>query len=219
MNKYARAFAAAMDRSGIRNTVVAAHVEIGNNSIAQWRTGRRPIPAEHALKVAGLLSIPPEVISEAYARLLKVGAVLPGALGPGTRTNPPATHVVIERLEGFGRTDGPDSIWLPEFMVKRELGLIPMENIRWATQLSKAMEPEIKRHALVLVDISENRHEDVVDGGIFAYSLWDRPDIRRVTIRRDTWVLVGNQQDRDRTPVAKADLGGLQLFGAVVGWF
>jgi len=49
----------------------------------------------------------------------------------------------------------------------------------------------IRRNALVLVDTSVTRHEDVVDGGLYAYTLWGRPDIRRFLPRRDGWLLVG----------------------------
>jgi Peptidase S24-like len=219
MNKYSQTFADAMERTGIRNTVVAAHVgKIGYNNIAQWRTGRRPIPAEHAPKVAALLGVPPESISESYDRLMQSGAILPDAAGPGTRSSPPARHVIISQLEGFGRAEEPDRIWLPESVVKRKLGLIAVENVRWAVQLSWAMEPEIERHALVLVDITADRHEEVLDGGLYVYSLWGRPDIRRVAIRRDTWELIGSNQEVERITVGEGELSHLHLFGAVVGW-
>jgi hypothetical protein len=219
MNKFSQAFADAMERTGIRNTVVAAHLgTIGYNNIAQWRTGRRPIPAEHAAKVAALLGVPPESISEHYDRLLHAGAVLPGAVGPASRSSPPARHSVISQLEGFGRAEEPDRIWLPESVVKRKLGPTPVEHVRWALQLSWAMAPEIERHALVLVDITANRHDEVLDGGLYAYSLWGRPDIRRITIRRDAWGLVGTNPEVERIAVGESELSQLHIFGAVVGW-
>jgi hypothetical protein len=219
MNKFSQAFADAMDRTGTRNTVVAAHLgSIGYNNIAQWRTGRRPIPAEHAPKVAALLGVPPESISENYDRLLNSGAVLPGAPAPSSRSSPPALHVVIPQLEGFGRAEAPDRIWLPESLVKRKLGLTPIDHVRWATQRSWSMAPEIERHALLLVDISVNRRDDVIDGGLYAYSLWGRTDVRRVTVRRDAWGLAGANQDVERITVDKTELPKLQILGAVVGW-
>ena len=125
---------------------------------------------------------------------------------------------MIERLPGFGRADEQERLWLPELMLRRELGATPVENVRWVTQQSRTMEPEIKRHAVILVDISATRLEDVIDGGVYAYALWGRTDIRRVAIRRDSWVLVGDNEDRARTPVPIAELPELQLLGMVIGW-
>lgn len=219
MNKYTDAFVAAMDRTRIRSRALAAHVgTISDNSVAQWRSGRRPIPAEYAVKLAEMLGVPPETISQPYDRLLQSGVITSGVKPPDAWANPPAGHAVIERLPGFGRVDEQERLWLPELMLRRELGATPIENIRWVTQQSRTMEPEIKRHAVILVDINATRHEDVVDGGVYAYSLWGRTDIRRVTIRRDSWVLVGDNEDRARTPVPIAELPELQLLGMVIGW-
>ena len=219
MNKYTQAFVAAMDHTRIRSRTIAAEVgTISDNSVAQWRSGRRPIPAEYAVKIAKLLGVPPESISQPYDRLLQAGAIISAAAGPEAWANPPAGHVVIERLPGFGRADEQERIWLPERMLRRELGATPIENVRWVTQQSRTLESEIKRHAIVLVDISATRHEEVVDGGLYAYTLWGRSDIRRVTIRRDAWVLVGDSEERARTPVPIAELAELQLLGMVIGW-
>ena len=125
---------------------------------------------------------------------------------------------MVERLPGFGRADEQERLWLPELMLRRELGATPIEHVRWVTQQSRTMEPEIKRHAVVLVDISATRIDEVVDGGVYAYSLWGRTDIRRVAIRRDSWVLVGDNEDRARTPVPIGELHELQLLGMVIGW-
>lgn len=218
MNKYTEAFVAAMDQTGIRSRTLAAQVgTFSDNSVAQWRSGRRPIPAEYAVKIAKILGVPPESISQPYDRLLQSGAIA-SANGPEAWANPPAGHAVIERLPGFGRSDEQERLWLPELMLRRELGATPIENIRWVTQQSRTMEPEIKRHAVILVDISATRHEDVVDGGVYAYELWGRTDVRRVAIRRDSWVLVGDNEDRTKTAVPAADLPDLQLLGMVVGW-
>lgn len=219
MNKYTDAFVAAMDQTRIRSRTLAAHVgTISDNSVAQWRSGRRPIPAEYAVKIAKLLDVPPESISQPYDRLLQSGVITSATGNPEAWANPPAGHAVIERLPGFGRADEQEHIWVPERMLRRELGATPIENVRWVTQQSRTMEPEIKRHAVVLVDISATRLEDVVDGGVYAYSLWGRSDIRRVAIRRDSWVLVGDNEERARTPVPIAELLEMQLLGMVIGW-
>jgi transcriptional regulator with XRE-family HTH domain len=219
MNKYAEAFVAAMDQTRIRSRVLAAQVgTFSDNSVAQWRSGRRPIPAEYAVKIAKVLGVPPETISQPYDRLLQSGAITAAAGVPEAWANPPAGHAVIDRLPGFGRTDEQERLWLPELMLRRELGATPIAHVRWVTQQSRTMEPEIKRHAVVLVDISATRIEEVVDGGVYAYSLWGRTDIRRVAIRRDSWVLVGDNEDRARTPVPIGELPELQLLGMVIGW-
>lgn len=219
MNKYTDAFVAAMDQTGIRSRTLAAHVgKISDNSVAQWRSGRRPIPAEYAVKLATLLGVAPESISEAYDRLLQCGVINSGPNAAETSTKPPAGHLSLERLPGFGRPDEPDHLWLPELILRRELGATPIEHVRWAAQQARTMEPEIVRHAVVLIDIRATRHEDVVDGAVYTYSLWERTDIRRVMIRRDSWLLVGDNEERARTPVPLADLPELKLLGMVIGW-
>lgn len=219
MNKYTHAFVAAMDQTRIRSRALAAHVgTISDNSVAQWRSGRRPIPAEYAVKIAKVLGVPPESISQPYDRLLQSGAITSAGSGPDAWANPPSGHAVIERLPGFGRTDEQERIWLPERMLRRELGATPIEHVRWVTQQSRTMEPEIKRHAVILVDTSATRHEDVIDGAVYAYSLWGRQDIRRIAIRRDAWVLIGDNEERARTSVSLPELAELHLLGMVIGW-
>lgn len=219
MNKYSQTFADAMERTGIRNVTVAAHVgKVGNNCIAQWRTGRRPIPAEHAPKVSMLLGVLPESISEAYERLLEAGTIQPDAAGTGARNAPPMGHVILGQLKDFSPPDPQPRLWLPESISRRKLGLTPVENVRWTLQPSWSMAPEIERHALVLIDVTAKRQQDVVDGGLYAYALWGRPDIRRLLIRRDGWTLVGANPDVERLLVAEQDLEQLRVFGAVIGW-
>lgn len=219
MDKYARTFAEAMDFTGTRNTIVAAHARVGSNNVSQWRTGRRPIPAERAVAIAALLGVAPESISEAYERLLHSGYTAPHKnISPGARSGAtPVDHVTIERLPEFGNAEGPSRILLPDFLMRRKIGLAVIENVRWTLQPSHAMEPEIARHALVLVDITATRHDEVVDGGTYAYSLWGRADIRRLLIRRDHWLVVGYGKDAEYTEVQSSELPNLKIFGAVLG--
>ena len=181
MDRYARAFAEAMDSTGTRNITVAAHARVGSNNVSQWRTGRRPIPAERAVAIAALMGVAPERISEGYERLLHAGYTPPHkTLSIGSRTGAsPVDHVTIERLAEFGHAEGATRILLPDFLARRKIGPAAIEEVRWTFQPSHAMEPEIERHALVLVDITVTQHDQVVDGGTYAYSLWGRPDIRR----------------------------------------
>ncbi len=218
MDKYAEALMQAMDDTDTSSTRVAEVARVGRNNVAHWRAGRRPIPAEHALSIAALLGVAPERISKAYDQRLRTDSArhVMGLQSPRSG-NCPESHVTIDRLSSFGRGDGPNRIWLPEFMVRRELGLTTIDNVRWAVQPSRAMEPEIRRHALVLLDVSVCRQEHVLDGGIYAYTLWGRPDIRRIAIRRNAWLLIGNDRDAERMEVLEADLPNLTILGAIAG--
>ena len=218
MDKYAEALMQAMDDTDTSSTRVAEVARVGRNNVAHWRAGRRPIPAEHALAIAALLGVAPERISKAYDQKLRTDSArqVMGLHSPRSGTCPEG-HVTLDRLPSFGRLDGPNRIWLPEFMVRRELGLTTIENVRWAVQPSRAMEPEIRRHALALVDVAVCRQEHVLDGGIYAYTLWGRPDIRRIAIRRNVWLLIGNDKDAERMEVQEADLPNLTILGAIAG--
>ena len=218
MDKYAQALTQAMDETGTSNTRVAEVARVGRNNVAHWRVGRRPIPADHAPAIAALLGVAPERISRAYDQMLRVESAQQVMALQGLRPgSTPDAHVSLERLDGFARADMPVRIWLPEFVVRRELGPTPVQHVRWAVQMSRAMEPDIRRNALVLVDTSMCRHEDVVDGGLYAYALWGRPDIRRILTRREGWLLVGQNPAIDRVQVPLAELPDLRILGAVVG--
>ena len=90
--------------------------------------------------------------------------------------------------------------------------------LRWTLQPSIAMEPEIRQGVLVFIDTSVNRHDQVVDRGIYAYILWGRPDIRRIQVRRDAWALSCASREADATMISEAELDQVSLLGAVVGW-
>ena len=215
MNRYNAVFAQAMEATGTRNTAVVAHLgnRVSASDVSNWRVGRRPIPAEHAPAVGALLNVPPEQISQAFERMVLAGfTVQPG----GSRVT--AGHVALDKLEAFGAEEGPARIVLPEFLVRPRIGLAPLSNIRWTLQPSQAMEPEIKRHALTLLDVTVTQQALVMDGGTYAYTLWGRPDIRRIIIRRDVWSLVRHGNDAQSTLVSEDDLQHLRILGAVVGW-
>lgn len=218
MNKYAVAFTEAMKQAGISSNKVAAVAGVGQNNVAHWRAGRRPIPAEHAPVIGALLSVPPERISKAYDQGLRVESVRQSAaeyLFSGTTRE---GHVLLDRLQNFGRSDGLDRIWLPEFLARRELGLTAIEHVRWAVQMTRIMEPEIRRNALVLLDIGISEREHVMDGGTYAYTLWGHSDIRKISIRRDGWSLFCNSSETEQVLVPEADLPELRILGAVIGW-
>lgn len=221
MDKYAKAFADAMEEKGMRNTTVAAYlgstISVGN--VSHWRTGRRGIPKEHAVAVGTLLELPPETISKAYEQQFRAQSALNTMAVQGSRTGLVSEgYVAIERLTDFGHEEGNARIVLPELLVRRELGMTPIENVRWTVQLSRSMEPELKRHALLLIDVTVSEHAHVLDGGIYAFTLWDRPEVRRLAIRRGMWSLVGGGQDNAGLELPKSDLLHLKVYGAVVGW-
>lgn len=219
MNAYTANFVAAMEATGTRNrTLVAAlNNRVSSSDISNWRMGRRPIPAEHAPVVASLLGIPPERISEAYERLLLAG--LPAHSATDSQTHGLISgHMTIHRLEGFGHFAGPPRIVIPELVARPRIGMTSFNTLRWTLQPSIAMEPEIRQGVLVFVDTSINRHDQVVDRGIYAYILWGRPDIRRIQVRRDAWALSCANKEADATVIPEAELDQVSLLGAVVGW-
>jgi Peptidase S24-like len=220
VDKYAKQFADAMERKGMRNTTVAAYLGgmVTPNNVSHWRTGRRGIAKDHAHALAILLDVPAERISKVYDQELRATTALAAMAAHGARTGVAAEgYVAIDLLEGFSGTDGANRIVLPEWLVRRELGAIPIEHLRWALQPSRAMEPDIKRHALVLVDTRIQQDSQVVDGGLYAFSLWGHPDIRRLRIGKDGWTLLANSSDVERMRVTQAERASFRLFGEIVG--
>lgn len=215
MDKFSRAFAEAMDATGTRNTDVAKRAGVVDNYVSQWRTGRRPVPAGRAPIVAEMLGVPPERISEPYARLLMSGCIPRDGIGAGTV---PAGHVPLDRLQMFDYGDGPGFILLPEFLVRHKIGMTPLDDVRWTLQPNDAMAPMIAPHTVVLVDTRTLTQDRVVDGGLYAYTLYGRPHIRRILIRRDGWVLCAQDAEKDRILVEESELPALILRGLVVGW-
>jgi DNA-binding transcriptional regulator YdaS (Cro superfamily) len=215
MNQYTAAFAQAMEATGTRNTAVVAHLanRVSPTDVSNWRVGRRPIPAEHAPAVAALLNIDPTSISAAYERMVVAG-LSTASQGAKAITG----HVSLDRLGDFGHIEGSARIVLPEFLVRPRIGPTPIASIRWTLQPSLAMAPEIKRNALILLDVTASQQAHVVDGGTYAYTLWGRPDVRRILIRRDAWLLAQFGNDSDHTFIPEADLEHLRILGAVVGW-
>ncbi|MFK3649302.1 helix-turn-helix domain-containing protein [Lysobacter enzymogenes] len=126
-------------------------------------------------------------------------------------------HVSLDVLPGFAPADGPTTIQLPEFLLQRKVGMTAITNVRWALNPSRAMEPEIERNQLVLVDVSQSQISGLIDGNTYAYTLWERPDIRRVKLWRDRLAVVGFGKSPESTDVFKDDEGSLEIFGAVVG--
>ncbi|MBX3712999.1 MAG: LexA family transcriptional regulator [Lysobacter sp.] len=215
MDKYTRAFCEAMDATRTRNSDVAKRAGVVDNYVSQWRTGRRPIPAGRAPAVAEMLGVPPERISEPYARLLMSGCIPRDGIGSGTV---PIGHLAVDRLHSFDYGDGPGFILLPEFLVRQKAGMTPLDEIRWTFQPNDAMLPLIPARTLVLVDVRTLTQDRVIDGGIYAFTLFGRPHIRRILIRREGWVLCMEDTDKDRILLEDPTMPELSLRGSVVGW-
>lgn len=142
-----------------------------------------------------------------------VGYVLSGRHG----VDIPAGYLQVSRIPEFGGIDIPESLLLPEFLLRRKTGATPIDHVRWVLNPSPAMEPVIDQHAVVLVDVSKAGREAVVDGVTYAYVLAGRPDVRRILIRNDHWSVAGPVKGGDYRDVYEADLSKLQVLGAVIG--
>lgn len=222
MNLYNANFVAAMEATGTRNrTLVAALARnvstgkrVSSSDISSWRADRRPIPAEHAPVIGTLLGVAPERISEAYERLLLAGLAQATDSSHGLLSG----HMTIQRLDGLGPMAGPPRIVIPELLVRPRIGMAALAALRWALQPSAAMDPEIRQGTLIFVDTGIREHHQVVDRGIYAYTLWGRPDVRRVQVRRDSWALSCANRDADATVLPESELEQLSILGAVTGW-
>ncbi len=215
MDKYSRALVEAMEAAGVRTTDLAKRSGVIDNYVSQWRSGRRPVPAERAPMVGDILGVPPERISESYARLLLSGCIPREGFSAGSV---PAGHVPLDRLPGFDYGDGPAFILMPEFFIRQKIGLAPIDDVRWTRQPTDAMAPHIPRDMLVLVDTRITSQSRVIDGGLHAFTLFDRPHIRRVLVRRDAWMLCGHDNEKDRIMVPETELPMLEIRGLVIAW-
>jgi DNA-binding transcriptional regulator YdaS (Cro superfamily) len=215
MNKYARALKDAMESSAVRTSDLAHKVGVIDAYVSQWRSGRRPVPVERAPKVGEALNVPPERISEAYDRLLRSGCIPKIGFSAGAI---PKGHIALDRLPGFDYGDSPSFLLMPEFFIRQKIGLTPIEDVRWTLQPTDAMAPQIQRDTMVLVDVRVSSQSRAIDGGLHAFTLYDRPHIRRILARRENWVLCGYDDDRDRILVPEADLPKLDIRGLVIAW-
>jgi DNA-binding transcriptional regulator YdaS (Cro superfamily) len=222
MNKYAIAFAHALDAKQARNLEIAQKLNVDPSYVSQWKLGRRPIPPDKAIGVAAMLEVAPQEISEAYARLLQAGFT-PEDMDAGVASAPgvdgvPRGHLQLEMLAGFGRlVDGLRHVVLPEFLVQQKIGQVPLEQVRWAVNPSKAMAPAIEHGALLLIDAGVTSHEAVVDGLTYAYQLRGRADVRRILLRQDRWIVTGSEAHPEQQNVSMRDRDQLTICGQVLG--
>lgn len=214
MDAFAQALDTAIDQSGMRGDHLAKQIGATPNQLSQWRNGRRPVPAHYAPPLASLLSVRPETISNAYARVIEAEFSIDGDDGEAI----PSGNVRIARLGDFGKPDAMDDCYLLEVLARRKLGTTPVDHCRWALQPNAAMAPLIERDSVLLVDTRISDHADVMDSAIYAFTLWGRPDVRRIFVRRNHLLLVAQCPEIERIEVHRDDLADLQLHGMVVGW-
>jgi len=215
-DRFSVAFAEALDQSRLTSTQLAERIGVNSLSvISQWKSGNRPVPAVYARQLAAMLGVLPESISSPYAKLIEEGFVSsPSEAISGL----PPGHVCIDRLHGFCRENAPNFAVLPEFVVRMKFGNTPIEHVRWVLQPTGAMNPTIPQGTLVLIDSTKNSHNDVVDGGLYAYTLYGRPYVRRIIIGRDSWSLCGHDASTERVVIRVTDLEDLRIEGPVLGW-
>jgi hypothetical protein len=215
MDSFAQALSDAIDDSGMRGDFIAKQIGTSANRLSQWKNGRRPVPAHYAPTLAAVLAVPPERISGAYAKVIEAGLSIDSA----NRSAPiPSGNVRIPRLADFGRPEAMDDCYLLEVIARRKLGTTPVDDCRWALQPNAAMSPLIERDCVLLIDTRITRHADIMDGAVYAFTLWGRSDVRRIFVRRDHLLLAAHNSEVERIEVHGDDLADLHLHGLVVGW-
>lgn len=215
MDPFTAALTEAIDRSGMRGDHIAKQIGTSANQLSQWKNGRRPVPAHYAPNLASVLSIAPESISNAYARIIEAG--LHGDVRDASLAVPRG-NIRIPPLQDFGRPGLLDDCYLLEVVAHRKLGTTPPEHCRWTLQPNAAMSPLIERDAVLLVDCRKIDRSDLIDGAIYVFNLWRRQDVRRIFIRRDHLLLAAQSPEADRIEVYDDDFHELEIHGTVVNW-
>lgn len=71
LDAYAKNFTSALVRSGMSSAALAQAIGVDPSYISQWKTGRRPIPADKALQVANFIGADATEISEGFERVME----------------------------------------------------------------------------------------------------------------------------------------------------
>lgn len=217
-NRYATALATAMEAKPIKIAELARHIGTSPSFVSQCKAGKIALTDSYAEQVAAVLGVAPEDISEQYARKKKAGVALErmGLRAP----DPVPGHVRLDLLPNFGPSiDELTHVILPQAIVRRKIGFTAIERIRCAFNPTRAMAPEIEHGALLLLDTTARRVEDVVDGMIYAYQLYGHVDVRRFLLHRKQLQVAGNGGLADAAKLADDDLLQLKILGLVVAAF
>lgn len=215
-NRYATALAAAMEAKPIKISELARHIGTSPSYVSQCKAGKLALTDSYAERVAAVLGVAPEDISEQYARKKKAGAALE-RMGLRPQDSEPG-HVRLDLLPNFGpAVDELTHVILPQAMVQRKIGFTAIERIRCAFNPTRAMAPEIEHGALLLLDTTARRVGDIVDGMVYAYQLYGHADVRRFLLNRQQLQVAGNGDDTTR--LTEEDLAQLKILGLVVAHF
>ena len=186
-------------RLGLNQDALAAAAGLKRNAQINYEKGERSPDSDYLVAVAALG--------------VDVGYVL-----TGQQSRPvPEGYISVQRVVEFGRFDAPEALLFPDFLLRRKIGVTPVEHVRWLQNPTSAMEPVIEQHAVVLVDVSKAGHEAVLDGLTYAYTLSGRPDVRRILIRKDHWSVASPVKGGDYRDVYEPDMKELKVLGEVIG--
>lgn len=94
-----KAIAAAIERSSISRAAIAERMDVSPGLVSQWASGRRPVAADRAPKLAAILGLDPKNISAAYRHVeSEQGNVIPIRKAEQTMDTR-ETSLAIARLE------------------------------------------------------------------------------------------------------------------------
>lgn len=191
-------------------TDFAKRLGVSQQTVYSWESnGVRTLRGDNLTKAAKILDV-----NETW--------LLTG-VGPMDRTAaidaPQQGYMRILRLENFDDFEQPGLppyIDLPEFVVRSKVkDAASLDRVRWAINPGPAMAPEIERGDLTFVDTSI--HSPSVNGAVYAFRLWNAPDIQRIQIRGDKRYRVHGGPDY-AVDLQPADATKLEIRGMVVGW-
>jgi transcriptional regulator with XRE-family HTH domain len=186
-------------RLGMNQDAMAAAAGLKRSAQIRYEKGDRSPDADYLAAVAALGVDVVYVLTGEQSRVV------------------PAGYISVPRVMEFGRFDTPEALLFPDFLLRRKIGVTPVEDVRWLLNPTSAMEPVIEQHAVVLVDVSKSGHEAVLDGLTYAYTLSGRPDVRRILIRTDHWSVASPVKGGDYRDVYDDDMKELKVLGEVIG--
>lgn len=198
---------------GVNSDVALAEkLGLARKSTNNWRS-REYRPLDTCLEVAMERGLSLDWL------VLGVGEPQRGA-SPAIAHDPgsvPAGHLALPRLAGFDASGGPDLLVFPEASIRRRAVNADMANLRWMVNPTEALAPRLPQGALLLVDTSVNRHDDVVDGETYVVRTWGRVNVRRVfIIGSNEYRLRGDQEREERRDLTGPDYMHFEVGGRVL---
>lgn len=200
----------------IRNVTqekLAAHLGYASTSrLGNYESGNRTPSLDDARQIAKALGIMVD-------NLIEEDEILPADREPTIRGEIPG-HVQIDRLVGYDKHAGPNEVYLPDFLLRQRVPHVNAKNLRWLRNPSGVMRPRIATGALVLVDVTHNDLEHVMDGETYAVRLYGRPDLRRIQVvmGEESIRLVGERETDNRFELTRENYSNLEIGGLVVDY-